>query len=172
MGAKNKWRLYPDHRFLMQPTFPGEPILIERASWRDLNQVRLLEQACFPKDAWPLLDLISVLTFPNIVRLKATLNGRMIGFIAGDIRREEKLSWIATVGVLPEYRNQGLGRRLLEACEAELPTPTVRLCVRTSNTDAIRLYTKCGYTIIGKWTRYYNDGEEATVMEKRRTLKE
>lgn len=147
---------------------PDNTILIERASWRDLNQVRTLEQACFAKDAWPLLDLISVLTFPNIVRLKATLDGQMIGFIAGDIRRVENLSWIATVGVLPEYRNQGIGRRLLEACEAELPTPAIRLCVRTTNRDAIRLYARCGYDIIGAWARYYNDGEEATVMEKKR----
>jgi ribosomal protein S18 acetylase RimI-like enzyme len=144
-----------------------DTFLIERASWRDLNQVRYLEQACFPKDAWPLLDLISVLTFPNIVRLKATLEGKMIGFIAGDIRRDESLSWIATIGVLPEYRNQGIGHRLLEACEAELPTPNIRLCVRTTNTEAIRLYNKCGYTVIGRWARYYNDGEEATVMEKK-----
>jgi ribosomal protein S18 acetylase RimI-like enzyme len=40
--------------------------------------------------------------------------------------------------------------------------------VRTTNTDAIRLYIKCGYDIIGGWARYYKDGEEATVMEKKK----
>ena len=29
------------------------------------------ERACFGKDAWPLLDLIAVLTFVDVVRLKA-----------------------------------------------------------------------------------------------------
>lgn len=141
-------------------------IKIEPASWRDLNQLRHLEKICFPKDAWPLLDLIGVLTFPNVVRLKADHLGRMIGFIAGDIRQHEQVSWIATLGVLPEYRRQGIGQKLLSACEERLPTPYIRLCVRTSNEEAIRLYRKNGYNITGKWQRYYQDGEDALVMEK------
>jgi len=141
---------------------------IEPASWRDLRQVRQLEQICFPKDAWPLLDIIGVLTLPNVIRLKAMVDGKMVGFIAGDIRSAEKVSWIATVGVLPEYRGRGIGRRLIEACEAQLPTPMVRLCVRASNDTAIELYKRLGYHGVGSWPNYYQDGEEAIVMEKMR----
>lgn len=128
--------------------------------------MRHLEQVCFPLDAWPLWDLIGVLTFPNVVRLKADLAGRMVGFIAGDIRDHEKTSWIATIGVLPEYRGQGLGKRLLEACESKLPTDRIRLCVRISNEGAIQLYRQNGYGTLTTWTRYYEDGEDALVMEK------
>jgi hypothetical protein len=35
---------------------------IQTASLRDLSALRRLEHACFEKDAWPLLDLIAVLT--------------------------------------------------------------------------------------------------------------
>jgi ribosomal protein S18 acetylase RimI-like enzyme len=112
------------------------------------------------------LDLVGVLTFPNVIRLKADHAGRMVGFIAGDIREHERVSWIATIGVLPEYRGQGIGKQLLAACEEKLPTPRIRLCVRKTNDVAIGLYKMNGYDISGRWERYYQDGEDALVMEK------
>jgi ribosomal-protein-alanine N-acetyltransferase len=143
-------------------------IAVEPAGLRDLSALRHLERTCFPVDAWPLLDLIGVLTFPGVVRLKAVEGGRMVGFIAGDVRQAEGIAWIATIGVLPEFRSRGIGRALLRACEARLPVLSIRLCVRSSNTAAIRLYMQEGYSRISEWTRYYQDGESAVVMEKMR----
>jgi len=140
---------------------------IAPATWRDLNALRHLEQICFPRDAWPLWDLIGVLTLPNVVRLKAVLDDQMIGFIAGDLRTTERLAWIATIGVLPAYRGQGIGSALLQACEERLGDVDIRLNVRVSNHNAIRLYEKYGYQRIGVWPRYYLDGEDALVMEKK-----
>jgi ribosomal protein S18 acetylase RimI-like enzyme len=145
---------------------PVSPAQIEPANWRDLNALRQLETICFPKDAWPLLDLLGVLTFPNVIRLRAVINGRMIGFIAGDIKTSENLAWIATIAVLPEYRGRGIGRDLLTACENQLKVPLVRLNVRLSNQPAIRLYRKAGYRDAGIWPIYYQDGEDALIMEK------
>ena len=133
---------------------------------RDLGPLRHIEQACFPKDAWPLLDLMAVLTWPEVVRLKAVVEGRMVGFIAGDPRRSEGMAWIATLGVLPEYRRQGIARALLRECEKRLSAPRLRLCVRLDNTGAIRLYEEEGYAHVGTLTKYYNDGSDALVMEK------
>lgn len=145
----------------------NDRIVTEPASWRDLGAVRHLEQVCFPKDAWPLWDIIGVLTFANLVRLKAvTEDGQVVGFVAGDIHRGEGISWIATIGVLPEYQGRGIGRKLLEDCEAQLPTHSIRLCVRKDNEVAIGLYLRSGYTHVGEWKRYYQDGGDAAVMEK------
>lgn len=141
-------------------------IVIEPASLRDLGTLRHIERVCFPKDAWPLLDLISVLSFPGVVRLKAVKDERMVGFVAGDIRRAEGVGWIATIAVLPEYQGQGIGTALLEACEMHIPLKRLRLCVRPTNVGAIRLYERYGYTNVGEWTKYYQDGESALVMEK------
>jgi ribosomal protein S18 acetylase RimI-like enzyme len=143
-------------------------VAIEPASLRDLGALRHVEQICFPKDAWPLMDLIGVLTFPGVVRLKAVNGKQMVGFIAGDIRRLEGVAWIATVAVLPEFRSRGIGAALLQACEAQISVNRIRLCVRPSNDVAIRLYERFGYTKVGEWTRYYQDGESALVMEKRK----
>ena len=142
------------------------------ANLRDLGQLRHVEQTCFPKDAWPLLDLVAVLTFPEVVRLKAEVDGRMAGFIAGDPRRSEGMAWIATLGVLPEYRRQGIARLLLLECEQRLNSPRLRLCVRLENTPAIQLYEKEGYQRVGTWTKYYNDGGDALVMEKIQVIEE
>jgi len=140
---------------------------ILNANWRDLNALRHLEQICFPKDGWPLLDLISVLTYPNIVRLKAVVEEKMVGFIAGDRRDEGYLGWIATIGVLPEYRRQGIATALIGECERRLNTAIIRLNVRRSNMEAISLYKQLGYVQISTWPGYYQDGEEALIFEKR-----
>jgi ribosomal protein S18 acetylase RimI-like enzyme len=145
---------------------PGSSVVIEPATWRDLNALRHLEKVCFPLDAWPLWDLVGVLTLPNVVRLKAVVAGEMVGFIAGDIRTSERLAWIATVGVLPEYRERGIGRALLRACEERLKMPRVRLNVRVSNLSAIHLYQRMGYRRVSIWPRYYQDGEDALILEK------
>ncbi len=142
------------------------PFTIEIATWRDLNGLRYLEQICFPRDSWPLLDLIGVLTYPNIVRLKAVINNRLVGFIAGDRRDHQKVGWIATIGVLPEFRHQGIATALLQECENRLATTSTRLNVRRSNLEAITLYKNIGYRQISSIPNYYQDGEDALIFEK------
>ena len=139
---------------------------IVSASIRDLNALRSLERICFEKDAWSLFDLIAVLTYADVIRLKAVEDGNMIGFVAGDPRPSQGFSWIATIGVLPAYQRKGIGRALLHACEAKLKTAHLRLSVRASNHEAIAMYGKEGYRTIDIWKAYYDDGENAIVMEK------
>ncbi len=139
---------------------------IEIANIRDLAALRRLEHACFEKDAWPLLDLIAVLTWPDVIKLKAMEDGEMVGFVAGDPRPFEGASWIATIGVDPRYQRRGIGRALLRACEERIRLPRVKLTVRMSNQAAISLYEKEGYRSVDIWKKYYNDGEDGLVMEK------
>jgi ribosomal-protein-alanine N-acetyltransferase len=150
----------------ISPAAAGSAAIVEPASWRDLSSLRNLEKICFPLDVWPLLDMVGVLTFPGVVRLKATREGEMAGFIAANLRRTENSAWISTLGVLPAFRRQGLASTLLRACEAQLQVPRIRLSVRASNQPALRLYSQFGYKQNGVWSRYYSDGEDALVLEK------
>jgi ribosomal-protein-alanine N-acetyltransferase len=134
------------------------------ASWRDLNALRAFEREVFPDDSWPLIDLIAVLTWPGVVRLKAVAGGALVGFASGDIR--EGVAWVTTIGVMPAFRRRGIAEALLEACERQMGNPRIRLCVRRSNLSAIRLYEKWGYRQVDTWRNYYNGGEDALVMEK------
>ena len=139
---------------------------IIKASILDLNMLRKLEQESFAKDAWPLFDLIAVLTFPDVIRLKAIEEGQMVGFVAGDPRPRDGWGWIATIAVDPGYRRRGIGRALLHACESRLSVPKVRLTVRLSNHISISMYDKEGYMCIERWKGYYSDGDDAMLMEK------
>lgn len=133
-----------------------------------MNELRKLENVCFGEDAWPLWDLIAVLSLPKIVRLKAVVDGKMVGFIAGDPHPKEGIGWIATLGVLPPYRRMGIAAELLERCEREMDLPSNRLSVRRSNEPALALYRKFGYQMVDVWRGYYHSGEDALVLEKRR----
>jgi len=139
---------------------------IVSANLRDLGALREIEKTCFGSDAWPLLDLIGILTMSGIVRLKAVVNNRMAGFVGGDPRRDEGIGWITTICVRPEYRRMGIGSALLAECEQRMAQPAVRLSVRVTNANAIRLYQQKGYRQVDLWRHYYEGGEDALVLEK------
>ncbi|HUF40285.1 MAG TPA: GNAT family N-acetyltransferase [Anaerolineales bacterium] len=145
-------------------TFHTDVVRIEPLRFRDVIAVYRLERRCFPLDFWPVLDVVLALVYPRIVRLKALAGERLIGFVMGE--REWGAGWIASFGVDPDFRRRGIGSELLRAVEAELDTEVIRLCVRVSNTEAIRLYERFGYRPIETWGRYYRGGEDALVMEK------
>lgn len=139
------------------------------AKLKDLGALQRLEKECFAQDAWTILDLIGVLTLPDTIRLKAVAGDEMIGFVAGDIRRNEKVGWITTIAVSPKYRQQGVGMALLSICEDQLPFPNIRLSVRRSNlmqsvfTNASVMFrSMCGKSIIqAERTRWFNQKVKA-----------
>ncbi len=146
---------------------PQPLFTIEQASLNDLAGMRVIEQVCFPLDAWPLLELIGALTLPGLVRLKAVAGSKMVGFVGGSAKHWKQEGWITTLGVLPEYRRLGIATTLLDECEATLGMPTIRLTVRKSNLGAQRLYHLRGYAPVETWQGYYDGGEDALVLEKK-----
>jgi len=102
------------------------------------------------------------------VRRKAEVGGQLIGLGLGERWSGRSLGWIASLAVHPDYQRRGIGRRLLAACEQALDTEKIRLTVRVSNRPAIELYRSADYQEIEVWRRYYPDGEDGQVMEKRR----
>ena len=105
---------------------------------------------------------------PGLVRLKAVVGSEMAGFVGGDPHPAEGVGWIATLGVLPAYRRRGIATALLADCETAMNMPAVRLSVRRSNQSAAELYRGQGYHMVGIWSAYYYDGEDALVLEKKR----
>jgi ribosomal-protein-alanine N-acetyltransferase len=144
----------------------SRPYIIETAGLNDLGGMKAIEQVCFPKDAWPLLELIAALSLPGLVRLKATVEDKMVGFVGGAVKKHKKEGWITTLGVLPGFRRLGVAGALLDECEKALRMPVVKLSVRRSNLGAQTLYFERGYTHIEVWERYYEGGEDAFVLEK------
>ena len=139
---------------------------LQEARLSDLSAMREMEKVCFPLDEWPLIEQIGVLVLPAIVRIKAVYDGRMVGFVGGDVRRNKGEGWIMTLSVLPAYQRRGIADALLEACEQQMGMPVVKLSVRVSNYGAQALYTKRGYKRQEVWPHYYEGGEDGLVLMK------
>lgn len=75
---------------------------------------------------------------------------------------------IGTLAVHPEYRGRSIARRLLAKVLLEatrLGATHALLEVRASNHDALHLYNKCGFAVVGVRKGYYQDaGEDALLM--------
>ncbi len=149
------------------------PIEIARATWRDVGALVKLDRRCFkPIDAYAWYEFLNLCVWPGLITLKAMNADRIVGLIAGDPRHQEGHTIIVTLAVDPDYQRRGIGERLMREVEARSPrdVPRLQLMVRKSNLPALRLYHKLNYAIVETWPRYYEDGEDAYVMEKTLTL--
>jgi ribosomal-protein-alanine N-acetyltransferase len=145
------------------------PIEIQRATWRDVRALVQLDRRCFKSiDRFGWYEFFGLCVWPGVIALKAIHDGRIVGFIGGDPRRHEGHTIVVTIGVDPEYQQRGIGERLMREVEARSTLPRLQLMVRKSNLPALHLYRKLNYTIVETWPRYYEDGEDAYVMEKTR----
>ncbi len=82
---------------------------------------------------------------------------------------------ITNVAVHPDYRRQGLGKKILNRILQEAHTRSITqlfLEVRVSNTPAQALYTACGFQLVGMRKKYYADnGEDAVIMMREQPCK-
>jgi ribosomal-protein-alanine N-acetyltransferase len=141
---------------------------IQPARLSDLIALDHLEKVVFKQDAWPVIDLFTILLMPGTFHFKAVADDRIIGFISAEENLFEKNATITTVGVDPAYRRLGVARVLMNSIEERINRKIIRLCVRISNQGAINLYEELGYQKKRTRQRYYADGEDAFEMEKLR----
>ena len=74
---------------------------------------------------------------------------------------------IATIAVHPEYRHQGIGRRLLAHAilhSAYKGANVAMLEVRHTNLNAQSLYQQFGFKVVGVRKNYYKDNNEDAFM--------
>jgi ribosomal-protein-alanine N-acetyltransferase len=90
----------------------------------------------------------------------------IIGFIGSWIMADE--AHITSIAVREAYRRQGIGEMMMiSAIEMamKLKADILTLEVRVSNTGAQNLYTKYGFTQVGRRKGYYTDNrEDAFIM--------
>lgn len=150
----------------------GNGFSILKASLFDLPAIWSLEQRCFPRDAYDIISLFGLAITPGMLRMKASVNQRLVAYAAGEMRRFQKVGWIITIGVLPDFEGRGIGRTLLQQMETKMleQVTCLKLTVRRSNARAISLYDHCGYRWVSTACGYYSDGEDGLIMEKNLTL--
>ncbi|MGI0101400.1 MAG: ribosomal protein S18-alanine N-acetyltransferase [Nitrosotalea sp.] len=86
-------------------------------------------------------------------------NFKKLGFV--------KKGHVVSVAVLPDHRQKGIGRALVEESMEGVKlkkSDELYLEVRCSNNEAIKLYEKLGFIIKQRLKAYYRDGEDAYLM--------
>ncbi|HEY5939629.1 MAG TPA: GNAT family N-acetyltransferase [Gemmatimonadales bacterium] len=78
------------------------------------------------------------------------------------------VGYIQTVCIAPSRRGQGLGSRLVEFAERRIlkVSPNVFMCVSSFNVDAMRLYQRLGYKVVGELTDYIVRGHSEFLLRK------
>lgn len=140
-----------------------------QANLRDVLAVWRLEKAIFPKDAYPLFEILLLFLTPRIRNVKVMgTDNKLAAFMSVAKNFGGYPAWIITIGVAESYQRCGIGRQLMQWVEDEMNPERIRLTVRASNSPAITLYEQMGYQHIDRRRRYYNDGEDGLIMEKHR----
>ncbi len=142
-------------------------VLIRKMTPGDLDAVLAIEQRVFP-DPWQRTSFefeVSHNRFSYPVVLE--VEGEVIGYaVAWEIFEEFH---IANIAIHPAHQKKGWGTLLLQhlidrarKCQSHY----ILLEVRPSNTAALALYRKLGFSPSGVRKRYYRDGEDAILMRK------
>lgn len=126
-----------------------------------------LQQACFPEDPWSAAAIRGMQEQPGTAGLIGMESGEPVGFVL--FRTVAEDAEILAIGVLPEARRSGLGRRLLDhavAAAGAAGATAVFLEVAEDNAAARWLYSSAGFVQVGRRPDYYRraDGRVAALV--------
>lgn len=140
--------------------------VIRRAEEKDIASVTRLDRICFTLPWSEQTFLQEIIENEFAVYIVADLNGFIIGY-AGLWRILEE-GHITNIAVHPDFRRKGLGKKLLFQLMKQTSKQGIdkfTLEVRRSNSPAIGLYLRMGFSLMGVRPGYYDDnGEDALIM--------
>ena len=132
----------------------------------DLDAVLEIESASFSRP-WTrghfLDEMASPFGSPTLAELP---DGTVAGYLC--LRQILDEAEILDVAVRATLRGRGIGRLLVQealAAVREKGGTVVSLEVRVGNHDAVALYRRLGFREIGRRKGYYDNGEDAILME-------
>jgi ribosomal-protein-alanine acetyltransferase len=141
---------------------------IRIATEADLEQIMLIEKACFANDAWSKSNMKSELLAPHTTYVVAEENSSLIGYAGLSKLPASTTSDIQTIAVSESHRGLGVGRKLMESLLAfakEQKAKEVFLEVREDKPTPQSLYSSLGFVAIDRRENYYQpDGVAAIVM--------
>jgi len=100
-------------------------------------------------------------------RYVARVGGALAGFLVLNLRGAF-VGYIQTVCVAPEYRDRGIGTKLIEFAERRIfpEFPNVFICVSSFNYQARKLYEQLGYKMVGALMDYIVRGHSELLLRK------
>lgn len=112
-------------------------------------------------------DSIRILNDPSREVYLAVLKDEILGFIILQMSGAF-VGYIQTVGVMPVWRNRGIGCKLIKFAEERIfrETPNVFMCVSSFNPKALQLYKRLGYETVGELKDYIVPGHSEILLRK------
>jgi ribosomal-protein-alanine N-acetyltransferase len=135
----------------------------------DIPVLTALHAACFTAawdQPWTERSFAEVLRMPGSGAYIAALGTEPVGFALARVVADE--AELLLIGMHPEHRRAGHGRRLLaHVCAALRASGAARLFleVAESNPAAIALYRAAGFEPVGRRAKYY-ENQDALVLMK------
>ena len=150
---------------------PGMP-LVEPATLRDAPRLAQLHAASFHR-GWGDGEFESMIAERNTLVHRLRLGRKTVGFAVSRIGADE--AEILSIAIDADKRGRGLSRNLLLTHLGHLAGRGVRrifLEVEENNAPARRLYERCGFAVVGRRERYYQqaNGEQLNALLMRRDL--
>ncbi|QBB72245.1 GNAT family N-acetyltransferase [Pseudolysobacter antarcticus] len=150
-------------------------ILLRRGRAEDLDAMVALERRAFTGDHLSRRQYAHHLRSHSAEVVVAMAGAVLCGKALLFFRRGQDIARLYSIAVAHEARGQGLGEKLLLACEHAAIArgcKRLRLEVRQDNPGAQRLYERLGYQRFGARSGYYEDGADAWRYEKALSLKD
>jgi [ribosomal protein S18]-alanine N-acetyltransferase len=150
---------------------PGMP-LVEPATLRDAQRLAQLHAASFHR-GWGESEFESMIAERNTLVHRLRLGRKIVGFVVSRIGADE--AEILSIAIDADKRGRGLSRNLLLTHLGHLAGRGVRrifLEVEENNAPALRLYEGCGFAVVGRRERYYQQasGEQLNALLMSRDL--
>ena len=138
-------------------------------SYACLEQLLNIEKACF-SSVWSEQQIQQQLSNTHSLNFALYSQQQMVGFIFFKALFED--AEILQIAIKPSHQNEGFGQLLIEQSLAFMkslkrtqPIERILLEVRSSNTPAIHLYKKIGFSLDGVRKNYYPAENKGEVKE-------
>ncbi|NYT11665.1 MAG: ribosomal protein S18-alanine N-acetyltransferase [Methanomassiliicoccales archaeon] len=135
---------------------------IRKADPADLAGIEQVEVASFESNRFERGVLILLLTEDKFHNWVAEEDDEILGY-ASIMRQDNDNARLLSIAVIPESRNQGVGKSLMGAVRRHVKESggdRVSLEVRVSNVPAINLYLSEGFKVKGLLKDYYSKGRK------------
>jgi N-terminal acetyltransferase B complex catalytic subunit len=114
--------------------------------------------------------------WPEAFTVAESADGQLMGYLLGKAEGEGKL-WhghVSAITVAPRYRRLGLAQTLMDdledMCINQYNAYFVDLFVRASNSLAISMYEKFGYSVYRRVLGYYSGDDPEDAFDMRKAL--
>ena len=139
---------------------------------RDDEEARICARLMADSEPWLTLGRsydvsLGLVTDPTREVFVARTEGRVVGFVILVVSGAF-VGYVQSIAVDPECRGKGIGTKILAFAEERIlrVSPNVFVCVSSFNPDALRLYRRLGYEVVGELPDYIVRGHSEILMRK------